>query len=51
MAVEISEHHFNICQKASGQFCNVNTPLQPFANPPSCITALYPKDTASIPAR
>ena len=51
MAVEISPHQFNICQKANGQFCNILTPFQPLANPPSCITALYTKDAASISPR
>ena len=48
MAVEISQHQFCICQEANGQFCNVYTPLQPLANPPSCITALYAKNAAII---
>ena len=48
MAVEISQHQFSICQAANRQFCNIYTPLQPLANPPSCITALYAKNTASI---
>ena len=51
MAVEISQHQFSTCQKANGQFCNINAPLQLLINPPSCITALYPKNTASITAR
>ena len=51
MAVDISEHQFSICQEANGQFCSVNTPLQPLANPPSCITVLYAKNAASITAR
>ena len=51
MAVEISQHQFSICQKANGQFCNINAPLQPLANPPSCITALYAKNAASITTR
>ena len=51
MAVEISSHQFSICQEANGQFCNILTPFQPLANPPSCITTLYTKDTASISAR
>ena len=50
MAVEIS-HQFSISQKASGQFCNINAPLQPHDNPPSCITALYAKNAASITTR
>ena len=51
MAVEISQQQFSICQKANGQFCNINTPLQPLANPPSCITALYAKNAASMTTR
>ena len=48
MAVEISQHHISTCQEANGQFCNIHTPFQPLANPPSCITALYAKNAASI---
>ena len=48
MAVEIiSEHQYSMCQKANGHFCNTNAPLQPLANPPSCIAALYTKNTTS----
>ena len=39
MTVEISQHQFSICQKANGQFCNVNAPLQPLANPPSFMSS------------
>ena len=45
MAEEISEQQISICQNANRQFCNINAPLQPLANPPSCITALYTKNT------
>ena len=51
MAIEISPQQFRICQEANGQFCNIPTPFQPLANPPSCITALYAKNTASISTR
>ena len=51
MAVEISQQQFSICQNANGQVCNNNTPLQPLANAPSCITALYTKNAASITTR
>ena len=51
MAVEIIPHQFSICQEASGQFFNILTPFQPLANPTSCITALYTKNTACISAR
>ena len=51
MAIEISQHQFSICQKANGQFCNIHAPFQPLAHPPSCITALYAKNTVSISTR
>ena len=51
MAVEISQHQFSICQDANRQFCNIHAPFQPLANPPSCITALYAKNAASISTR
>ena len=51
MAVEISPQQFRICQEANGQFCTIPTPFAPLANPPSCITALYAKNAASISAR
>ena len=49
MAVEMSQHQFSICQKSNGQFCNINAPLQPTANPPSCITILYAKMWPVLP--
>ena len=51
MAVEISPHQFSICQEANGQFCNILTPFQLHANPPTCITTLYTKNAASIAAQ
>ena len=51
MAVEISQHQSSICQNTNGQFCNVNAPLQQLANPPSFITALYTRNTASMSTR
>ena len=51
MAVEISPQQFRICQEANTQLCNIPTPFQPLTNPPSCITALYAKNTASISTR
>ena len=51
MAVEILPQQFRICQEVNGQFCTIPTPFQPLANLPSCITALYVKNTASISAR
>ena len=51
MAVEIVVQQFRICQEANRQFCTIPTQFQPLANPPSRITALYIKNTASISAR
>ena len=48
MAVKILPPQFRICQEASGQFCTIPTPFQPTANPLSCITTLYAKNTANI---
>ena len=31
--------------------CSINAPLQPLANPPSCIAAIYAKDSAGIQKR
>ena len=50
-AVEILEEQFNTCQKANRQFCTLNTPLPPLANPPMCIAALYAKDKTVIRKR
>ena len=51
MAVEISDKQYSTCKEGNGQFCSFYTPFQPLANPPSCITALYPKNATSIAAR
>ena len=51
MAVEILETAYSICREANGQFCSIHSPFQPLTNPPSCITALYSKNTTSITAR
>ena len=51
MAVEISETTYSICKEANGQFCSIHTLFQPLVNPPSCITALYFRNTASIAVR
>ena len=50
-ATEISEDQFETCQKANRQFCVLNTPLLPLANPPTCISALYTKNKDSIQKR
>ena len=49
--VEILEQQSIICQQANRQFCNINTPLQPLANPPSCTAAIYAKNKAGIEKR
>ena len=49
--VEIVKDQFETCQKANGQFCILNTPLLPLANPPTCVSALYAKDKDSIQRR
>ena len=46
MTVEISPQQVRICQEANGYFCNIPTLFQPLANPPSCITPMYAKNTA-----
>ena len=51
IAVDILQHQLSICLKANEQFYNIITPLQPLANLPSCITALYSTNPASISAR
>ena len=48
MSVEISPSQFRIWQEANGQFCTILALFQPLANPPSCTTALYAKNSASI---
>ena len=48
---EISEDQFKTCQKTNGQLCNLNTPLPPIANPPTCVSALYAKEKDSIQER
>ena len=49
--VQISEQQFITCQQANKQFCSINTPLQPLANQPLCIAAIYTKDKARIGKR
>ena len=49
--VEILDQEFSVCKKVNRQFCNINAPLQPLANPSSCITAIYTKNKAGIETR
>ena len=49
--MEILEQQFTTCQQVNGQFCSINTPLQPLANPPLCIAAIYAENKARIEKR
>ena len=51
MTVELLPHQFQICQAANGQFCTIPTPFQPLANLPTCTSALYARNVASITSR
>ena len=51
MGVELSAAQFQTCQQANGQFCHISTPVQPLANPPTCIVSLYAKSKASIASK
>ena len=47
-AMDIPEEQFKLCKEANGQFCSLLTPLQPLTNPPSCVAALYTKNSREI---
>ena len=47
-AMDIAEEQFKLCKEANGQFCPLTTPLQPLMNPPSCVAALYTKNSREI---
>ena len=47
-AMDIPEEQFQLCKEANGQFCPLTTPLQPLTNPPSCVAALYTKNSREI---
>ena len=49
--IEVSEDQFKTCQKPNGQFCTLNTPLLPLADPTTCVSDLYAKDKDSIQQR
>ena len=51
MAVALSTTEFQACQDANEQFCSITTQLQPLANPPSCISALYVKSKVDIASK
>ena len=44
-AMDIPEEQFKLCKEANRQFCPLMTPLQPLTNPPSCVAALYTKNS------
>ena len=46
--MDIPEEQFKLCKEANGQFFPLLTPLQPLANPPSCVAALYTKNSREI---
>ena len=47
-AMDIPEEQFKLCKEANGQFCPLLAPLQPLTNPPSCVAALYTKNSREI---
>ena len=48
MAMALSTSQFKTCQAANSQFCSMSTPLQPLANPLTCVSALYAKNSVHI---
>ena len=46
--MDIPEDQFKLCKEANRQFCPLTTPLQPLTNPPSCVAALYTKNSREI---
>ena len=46
--MDIPEEQFKLCKEANGQFSPLLTPLQPLTNPPSCVAALYTKNSREI---
>ena len=51
MKQKLWRFQFSTCQKAKGQFCSFNAPLQTLANQPSYITAIYAKNKVGIEKR
>ena len=47
-AMDIPEDQFKLCKEANRQFCPFTTPLQPLTSPPSCVAALYTKNSREI---
>ena len=46
--MDIPEDQFKLCKEANGQFFPLMTPLQTLTNPPSCVAALYTKNSQEI---
>ena len=46
--IEILEDMFQTCKRANRQFCILNAPCLPLANPPTCLSSLYAKNKNSI---
>ena len=46
--MDTPEDQFKLFKGANGQFCPLMTPLQPLKNPPSCVAALYTKNSREI---
>ena len=46
--MDIPEEQFKLCKEANGQFFPLTTPLQPLTNLPSCVAALYTKNSREI---
>ena len=47
-AMDIPEEQFKLCKEVNRQFLPLTTPLQPLTNPPSCVAALYTKNSREI---
>ena len=46
--MDIPEDQFKLCKEANRQFCPLTTSLQLLMNPPSCVAALYTKNSREI---
>ena len=46
--MDIPEEQFKLCKGANRQFCPLSMPLQPLTNSPSCVAALYTKNSKEI---
>ena len=46
--MDMPEDQFKLCKEANRQFFPLTTPLQPLRNLPSCVAALYTKNSREI---